>query len=52
VTALYYLFYMSAASKPMTYDALSDLLDEARMQNERRGITGKPVKGAVPLNRV
>jgi hypothetical protein len=31
---------MSTASKPMTYDGLSDLLNDARLQNERSGITG------------
>jgi hypothetical protein len=31
---------MSTASKPMAYDGLSSLLSEARLQNQRRGITG------------
>ena len=37
---MYYLIYMSTASRPMTYEELSDLLKEARAENVRRGITG------------
>jgi len=37
---LYYLIYMSTASKPMTYDALTDLLSDARLHNVHNGITG------------
>ena len=37
---MYYLIYMSTASRPMTYDDLSDLLNDARLHNKRSGITG------------
>ena len=37
---MFYLIYMSTASRPMNYEGLSDLLKEARTENARQGITG------------